>query len=187
MDDSEGTMDPEEVDYDDMLSQMASLVEEVDSSTSELRGPVLELLDYLEAWHREGLTRLVTSLPPEALDAAREDPVVAHLLDTYLADDEDGGDASALVEEALEEIRPYVHTHGGEMELVEIDGGVVTLSLMGACDGCPSSMVTLTQGVEQILRDRWPDFRALKVAGEDEPVSEPAPQQLLQIQSLKRD
>lgn len=179
-------MEREELDYDEMLSHMAALVEEVDSSESELRDPVMELLDYLEAWHREGLTRLVTSLSPEALDTAREDPVVSHLLDTYLSDDE-GGDAAELVEEALEAIRPYVHTHGGEMELVDIEGGVVTLSLMGACDGCPSSMVTLTQGVEQMLRDRWPDFRALKVAGEDEPVSEPQPQQLLQIQSLKRD
>lgn len=179
-------MEREEVDYDEMLSHMATLVDTVDGSDSDLRPTVMELLDYLEAWHREGLTRLVTSLPPEALDAAREDPVVAHLIDTYLAEDE-AGDASDLVEEALEEIRPYVHTHGGEMELVDIEGGVVTLSLMGACDGCPSSMVTLTQGVEQILRDRWPDFRALKVAGEDEPVTQPEPQQLLQIQSLKRD
>lgn len=179
-------METEELDYDEMLGHLATLVEEVDASDSELRGPVLELLDLLEAWHREGLTRLVTSLTPEALDSAREDPVVAHLLDTYLADDEEG-DAADLVEQALEEIRPYVHSHGGEMELIDIDGGIVTLSLMGACDGCPSSMVTLTQGVEQILRDRWPSFRALKVAGDDEPVQAPQPQQLLQIQSLKRD
>lgn len=179
-------MEREELDYDEMLSHMAELVEQVDASESELRDTVLELLDYLEAWHREGLTRLVTSLSPEALDSAREDPVVTHLLDTYLAEDVEG-DASDLIEEALEEIRPYVHSHGGEMELVDIEGGVVTLSLMGACDGCPSSMVTLTQGVEQILRDRWPDFRALKVAGEDEPIGQPEPQKLLQIQSLKRE
>ncbi|HVM00723.1 MAG TPA: NifU family protein [Egibacteraceae bacterium] len=177
-------MEREELGYDEMLDRIAQLVDSVDQSDSELREPALELLDYLEAWHREGLTRLVTAIPPQALDSARQDPVVAHLLDTYLGED-DQGDAMELVQEALEEIRPYVHSHGGEMELIGIEGGVVTLELMGACDGCPSSMVTLTQGVEQILRDRWPDFRALKVAGDDQPVQQ-QPQQLLQIQSLKR-
>ncbi|HVM13992.1 MAG TPA: NifU family protein [Egibacteraceae bacterium] len=184
---SEGAMEIEELDYDEMLSRIATLADQIDQAEgSELRTPALELLDYLEAWHREGLTRLVTAVPSEVLDSAREDPVVAHLLDSYLGEDE-AGDASELVEEALEEIRPYVHSHGGEMELIDIEAGVVTLSLMGACDGCPSSMVTLTQGVEQILRDRWPDFRALKVAGEEEPVQQAKPQQLVQIQSLKRD
>ena len=179
-------MEREELDYDEMIGRITALVDEVDESDSPLREPAMELLDYLEAWHREGLTRLATALPQEALDAAREDPVVAHLLDTYLAEDE-SGDANELVEEALEEIRPYVHSHGGEMELIAIEGGVVTLSLMGACDGCPSSQVTLTQGVEQILRDRWPDFRALKVAGEEQPAAQSEQPQLLQIQSLKRD
>lgn len=179
-------MEREELDYDDLIARIAELVDQVDGSDSEVREPAMELLDCLEAWHREGLTRLATSVPPEALDAARQDPVVAHLLDTYLADDE-SEDATVLVEEALEEIRPYVHSHGGEMELLAIEGGVVTLSLMGACDGCPSSQVTLTQGVEQILRDRWPDFRALKVAGDDGTAQQEEPQQLLQIQSLKRE
>lgn len=178
-------MEHEELDYDDMLQRMADLMETVDQSDSELREPALELLDYLEGWHREGLTRLATSLSQEALDAVRADPVVAHLLDTYLGEDEDVADAPELIEEALEEIRPYVHSHGGEMELVDVEDGVVTLSLMGACEGCPSSMVTLTQGVEQILRDRWPGFRKLQVAGQEEEQQE-APQQLLQIQSLKR-
>lgn len=179
-------MEDEELEFDELLDRIAGLMEVVDESDSELRDSAMELLDYLEAWHREGLTRLATAIPPDALDAARQDPVVAHLLDAYLNDDE-GGDPSALIEEALEEIRPYVHSHGGEMELVSIDNGVVTLDLMGACDGCPSSMVTLTQGVEQILRDRWPQFRGLQVAGEEKPAAQEQPQQLLQIQSLKRD
>lgn len=177
-------MEREELDYDEMLQRITALLDEVDHSDSPLREPAMELLDYLEAWHREGLTRLATAVPGEALDSARQDPVVAHLLDTYLGDDED---AAALVEEALEEIRPYVHSHGGEMELLGIEHGIVTLSLMGACDGCPSSTVTLTQGVEQILRERWPEFRGLRVAGEEQPAAASEPQQLLQIQSLRRD
>lgn len=177
--------DHEELPVEQLLERVAGLLETIEDLPAEVRDPALELLDYLEAWHREGLTRLAMSMPPEALDAAREDPVVAHLLDTYLGEDEDGEDPAALVEEALEEIRPYVHSHGGEMEVVDIDlqGGVVTLSLLGSCDGCPSSAVTLTQGVEQILRERWPGFRELRVDGEGETARPP---QLLQIQSLQR-
>jgi Fe-S cluster biogenesis protein NfuA len=70
------------------------------------------------------------------------------------------------------------------MELVGVDGGVVTLKLMGSCHGCPSSSVTLTQGVEKILRDNWPEFRELRVEGAIEHRHEgPA---LIQIQSLKK-
>jgi Fe-S cluster biogenesis protein NfuA len=159
---------------------LAGQLEQLDPAVSE---PAMELLDHLEAWHREALTRLAMALPPEAMDAVRTDPVVAHLFDTYLGEDVEE-DPTGVVAEALEEIRPYVHSHGGEMEVagVDVESGVVTLSLLGSCDGCPSSSVTLTQGVEAILRERWPGFRRLQVEGADEPT---APPQLLQIQSLR--
>lgn len=167
--------------------QLAGELAEMDPAVS---APAMELLDHLEAWHREALTRLAMALPAEAMDAVRTDPVVAHLFDTYLGEDEEE-DADAVVAEALEEIRPYVHSHGGEMEVAAVDvaAGVVTLSLLGSCDGCPSSSVTLTQGVEAILRDRWSGFRRLLVEGadpQDPHGAGPDPAKLLQIQSLRR-
>lgn len=159
--------------------QLSTAIEEMDGGAG---GPALELLGHLETWHREALTRLAMLLPPESMDLVRTDPVVAHLFDVYLAED-DGVDPAELVAEALEEIRPYVHSHGGEMEVasVDIEAGVVTLSLLGSCDGCPSSSVTLTQGVEAILQARWPGFTRLRVEGD----AAPAPPELLQIQSLR--
>lgn len=157
----------------------AAAVDEGDASAST----ALELLDHLEAWHREALTRLAMALPPEAMDTIRTDPVVAHLLDVYLAEDV-AEDPDAVVAEALAEIRPYLHSHGGEMTVADVDAaaGVVTLSLLGACDGCPSSQVTLTRGVEAILRERWPGFRRLVVEGDDQ--EQPTPK-LLQIERLR--
>lgn len=175
----------EELELDELLKRMTELLDQVEQADAAVREPMFELLDYLETWHREGITRLATSIPPDALEGAREDPLVANLLDTYLTD-EDEGDPQELVEEALEEIRPYVHSHGGEMELVDVSGGVVTLSLMGSCDGCPASSATLTQGVEQILRERWSGFRRLEVAGQETGQQGSGPE-LLQIQSLKRE
>lgn len=173
----------EELTFEELLERIGELLATIEQADPEIRDPVLDMLDYLEAWHREGITRLATSMPADALESARGDPVVAHLLDTYLGEDEDT-DPEEIVREALDEIRPYVHSHGGEMELVAVSNGVVTLRLMGSCQGCPSSEVTLTQGVEQALRERWPGFRRLEVEGAAQEQA-PAGTQLLQIESLR--
>lgn len=174
----------QELGIEELLERAMNLMATLQESQDPIATSALELVDYLEAWHREALTRLAMAMPPQAMDEVRADPVVAHLLDVYLGED-DVDDPDAVVAEALEEIRPYVHSHGGEMEVASIDvqAGVVTLSLLGSCDGCPSSALTLTQGVEGILRERWPGFTRLQVQGEETPV---APPQLLQIQSLRR-
>lgn len=176
----------EQLSFEELLERIGELMATVEEADPAVRDPVLEVLDYLEAWHREGITRLATAIPGEALESAREDPVVAHLLDTYLdeGDEDSTADPEAVVHEALEEIRPYVHSHGGEMELVAVSNGVVTLRLMGSCQGCPSSEVTLTQGIEQALRERWPGFRRIEVEGAVSSAHQ-QPQQLLQIQSLR--
>ena len=65
-------------------------------------------------------------------------------------------DADALreqVEAALDTIRPAIAMDGGNVELLDIEDGVVTLRMMGACGGCPMSTMTLKQGIEQRLRE----------------------------------
>ena len=61
------------------------------------------------------------------------------------------------VREALDVIRPAIQMDGGDIRLESVRDGKVTVSLLGTCDGCPMSPVTLRQGVERILRDRGPD------------------------------
>ena len=60
------------------------------------------------------------------------------------------------VREALELIRPAIQMDGGDIELIAIDGGKVTVRLSGTCESCPISPVTLKQGVERILHERVP-------------------------------
>ncbi len=62
----------------------------------------------------------------------------------------------ALLEETLEYIRPALQADGGDLVLMGTKGGTVTLQLVGACGGCPMSTMTLTAGIERILRDRVP-------------------------------
>ena len=56
------------------------------------------------------------------------------------------------VRQELEQMQPYVHSHGGEIELVSIEGYNVVIRLKGACDTCPLSFYTITFGLEQRLQ-----------------------------------
>jgi len=62
------------------------------------------------------------------------------------------------VEAVLNEMRPYLMSDGGNVELVEIDGAVVKLKLQGACGSCPSSAMTLRMGIERRLREAIPEM-----------------------------
>lgn len=68
------------------------------------------------------------------------------------------------VARALDGVRPYLGSHGGDVELVGLsDDGVVRLRMLGSCDGCPSSSVTLTLAVETAIRDAAPEVRGIEV------------------------
>ncbi len=60
------------------------------------------------------------------------------------------------LEETLDYIRPAVQMDGGDLVLLGVEGGTVNLQMVGACGGCPMSMMTLKAGIERILTDRVP-------------------------------
>jgi Fe-S cluster biogenesis protein NfuA len=63
------------------------------------------------------------------------------------------------VELALAKIRPMLQADGGDVELVDVSQGVVKLKLKGACAGCPMSVMTLKQGIEQVLKEQIPEVK----------------------------
>lgn len=63
------------------------------------------------------------------------------------------------VEEALQKIRPALQADGGDVQLVEVNDGVVKVQLMGACGGCPMAAMTLKSGVERMLKDQVPEVK----------------------------
>jgi len=77
-------------------------------------------------------------------------------------------------------VRPYVESHGGRLEVLNADGGVVTVRLSGACQGCSGSAATLRHVVEQALRDGLVDFVRMEV---DAPAPA-APSNFISIASL---
>ena len=75
---------------------------------------------------------------------------------------EPGSIDADLLNQTLEYIRPALQYDGGDLVLVGVDDdGTVNLDLVGACSGCPMSMMTLTAGIERILIDRVPGVTAV--------------------------
>lgn len=65
------------------------------------------------------------------------------------------------VEKVLAEIRPNLQADGGDVELVEVKDGVVSVRLTGACHGCPMAGITLRMGIEKLLVEKVKGFRQL--------------------------
>jgi Fe-S cluster biogenesis protein NfuA len=68
------------------------------------------------------------------------------------------------VQEALNKIRPMLQADGGDVELVDIQDGIVTVRLQGACGGCPMSQMTLKNGIERILKQEVPEVVSVESA-----------------------
>ena len=68
------------------------------------------------------------------------------------------------VQEALDKIRPMLQADGGDVELVDIEDGVVKVRLQGACAGCPMSQMTLKNGIEKILKKEIPEVKSVESA-----------------------
>lgn len=63
------------------------------------------------------------------------------------------------VERVLAKIRPNLQADGGDVELVNVKGGVVTVRLKGACGGCPMATITLKNGIERALKEEIPEVK----------------------------
>ena len=70
----------------------------------------------------------------------------------------------AVLQETLEYIRPAIQMDGGDLVLLGVDEGTVNLQMVGACGGCPMSMMTLKAGIERILMDRVPGVVAVNAS-----------------------
>lgn len=166
--------------FDDLLDHLESLLAELEAAEEPLRGRVFELLDGIDAMHRHALTRLAGLLDEDQVQRLRgADPAVGWLLDAYGI----GVDEQAVAEAALDRVRPYLHSHGGDVTVLGAHEGVVRVRLTGACSGCTASTITLQRGVEEALRDGFPGFVRLDVEHDDAPAHPPPGETLLQIES----
>ncbi len=66
------------------------------------------------------------------------------------------------VQESIDKIRPMLQADGGDVELVDVVDGVVTVRLQGACAGCPMSQMTLKNGIERMLKQEIPQIKSVE-------------------------
>ncbi len=66
------------------------------------------------------------------------------------------------IEAALADIRPSLQADGGDVELVDVENGIVKVRLTGACGGCPMSQMTLKQGIEAYIKKEIPEILSVE-------------------------
>jgi len=71
-------------------------------------------------------------------------------------------DLRKRVQEVLDQVRPNLQADGGDVELVDVDGGVVKVVLQGACKGCPMAAITLQMGIEKVLKSQIPEVESVE-------------------------
>jgi Fe-S cluster biogenesis protein NfuA/nitrite reductase/ring-hydroxylating ferredoxin subunit len=158
------------------VARMETLLEEIETlADPNARSKAAEVVGILLELYGEGLARVmeVVAQGEESegiFEAFAEDELVSHLL---LLHGLHPLDVQTRVVRALEEVRPYMQSHGGNVELLGIEGGVARVRLQGSCDGCPSSTVTLKLAIEEAVLKAAPDLERIEAEGVAEPPPKP--------------
>src|SRR5579872_430773 len=169
----------EDRDLTQRASDIEALLGDIEAFPDDaMRDKALEVVQNLLVLYGEGLARMLTIVQREGvtqvrermLDAFAEDDLIAHLL---LLHDLHPVDVETRVLRALEEVRPYLQSHGGNVELLGIDEGVAKLRLQGSCSGCPSSTMTLKLAIEEAIQKAAPDLDGIEAEGVAAPAAVP--------------
>src|ERR1043165_10082811 len=159
----------EQKEFQQRMQQVEGLIRKIENlPDAEGRASAVELVQALMDFHGAGLDRLM-EIVAEAGDAGyaifdnfARDSLVGSLLLLY------GLHPTPLetrVMQALEKVRPYLDSHGGNVELLGIADEVVRLRLQGSCKSCPSSSMTLKLAIEEAIYEAAPDVRAIEAVG----------------------
>jgi Fe-S cluster biogenesis protein NfuA/nitrite reductase/ring-hydroxylating ferredoxin subunit len=108
----------------------------------------------------ERIMAMAVAANPELAETFTRDDLVASLLLVHGLHPHDIG---RRVADALESVRPYLGSHGGDVHLLGVDGDVVRLRFAGSCKSCPSSAVTLELAVEDAVRAAAPEISSIEV------------------------
>ncbi|HEV2914839.1 MAG TPA: NifU family protein [Pyrinomonadaceae bacterium] len=160
--------------FQQRVQRVEELLREIETvADPDTRAKAVELVQSLMDFHGAGLERLM-ELVAEAgepgyaiFDDFARDGLVGSLLLLYGLHPLD---LETRVVQALGKVRPYLGSHGGDVELLSIEeGGVVRLRMQGSCHGCPSSAMTLKLAIEEAIYEAAPDVTAIEVEGVVQP------------------
>lgn len=145
---------------EDVLAELDAEVQKLEELPyPEVRDRIFHVLQLIDRAHRPGLEALAAILRQAgSWEQALDDDGARILLTLYgLAP----VDERTQAEIALEAVRPYVRSHGGEIEVLRVEDGEVHIRLRGTCGSCAASSATLERGVRAALQEGFPGFRKL--------------------------
>ena len=150
------------------VARMETLLGEIENlQDPNARSKAAEVVGVLLDLYGDGLARMMEIVAggeerERNFEAFGRDELISHLL---LLHGLHPLDVQARVVGALEEVRPYLQSHGGNVELLGIEGGVARVRMEGSCDGCPSSVVTLKLAIEEAVLKAAPDLEGVEAEG----------------------
>jgi len=158
-----------------LVAQTEALLNQLDSlEEGEAKSVALETIQTLFELYGEGLRRIVEQMTRSSatglMDAYKQDELISHLL---LMHDLHPDPIERRVQQALDEVRPYMESHGGNVELLGVEAGVAYLRLVGSCHGCLASATTMKLAVEKAVHKFAPELLAIEAEGAVEPPPRP--------------
>jgi Fe-S cluster biogenesis protein NfuA/nitrite reductase/ring-hydroxylating ferredoxin subunit len=165
----------EDRELQERVARMETLLGEIETlKDPNARSKAAEVVGVLLDLYGDGLARMMDLVyetgNDKAFESFAQDELVSHLLILHGLHPQD---VETRVVGALEEVRPYLQSHGGNVEFLGVEGGVARLRMQGSCDGCPSSAMTLKLAIEEAIQKAAPDLDGVEAEGVAEP--EPAP------------
>ena len=157
------------------VGRLEMLLEEIESfEDPEARAKTAEMVQTLLELYGEGLGRIVENVgrlgSEDLKDELLGDELITHLL---LLHGLHPVDVETRVLGALDEVRPYLESHGGNVRFLGIGDGVARVRLEGSCDGCPSSTMTLKLAIEEAVQKAAPELEGVEAEGVAEPPPKP--------------
>lgn len=151
------------------MQRIEELLQQIEAAADpSMRSSAVELVQLLMELHGSGIARMLEivlqtgAAGTDVVKRFSRDELVGQLLMLYNLHPVE---LETRVKQALDKVRPMLKSHGGDVELLGIEDGVVRLRLDGSCHGCPSSSATLTNAIEAAIYEAAADIAGLDVVG----------------------
>jgi Fe-S cluster biogenesis protein NfuA len=143
------------------LGELDVLLGELEETPGAVAETALDAVHLVAEIYGEALARVMmrAGSSPGMLESMLDDELLRHLFTLH---DLHPDPVEKRVTDALAAVRPYAHSHGGDIEFVGIDDGVALVRLAGSCDGCSSSAATLELAVKEAVLAAAPELSSVQ-------------------------
>lgn len=162
------------------VAQLDELLAQLEVTPGATAARAMEVVQLLTEVYGTALGRMVDLAPPALLDAYDRDDLLRHLLVLH---DLHPHPVEQRVARALDDVRPYLHSHGGDVSLIGVQDGIARVAMTGHCDGCTSSSETMVAVIRDTVLGAAPEL----IGVEAEPATAPAhPAPVIPVDALLR-